>query len=237
MGPGVQVPGFQHAAGSRSGFSLVEVVTAMSILAMVLGSIFFATTGMQNLFIESQNLSQLSLRAQNAMDRVVEMASQAVTGDAMFSPLRPSTGVDSHCLRFRLMQSIDAATGNPIYDDISRVYVYGPDAGGPEPCSGLIIGRGSTLGEIYANAKGPDGTLGTSDDNTSVSTATGIPFDELLIPSSLAPSTGQMFTVNVSPAPIGRLVTFTLRINMLATNGNFVLPNDLVLTERVALRQ
>src|SRR2546427_602460 len=111
-----------HRPQSRAGFTLLELATSVSILSIVLGSIFLATTGTQNLFLENQALSQLNLRAQIAMDRLVELSSQALTGDAKFSPLEPPTGVDSHCLRFRLIDHMDPVTGDPVYDDAAKVY-------------------------------------------------------------------------------------------------------------------
>ena len=51
------------------------------------------------------------------------IASQAVTTDNSFTPLKPSTGIDSHCLQFRLIDSF--AAGQPVYDDDLVVYIYG----------------------------------------------------------------------------------------------------------------
>ncbi len=221
--------------GRGSGFSLIELVTAFSIFVMVLGSILTATTGTQDLFVEHQILSQLELEAEAALDRIVQLTRQALTADPQFSPLKPNTGVSSHCLRFRLIQYIDTATGNPVYDDDARVYVLGPDAGA-EPCGGVIIGRGPSLSAIHSAGMGPDGVLGTSDDDTTTSLAGGLPAVELVLPSTFAPRTGEMFTITVTPAPAGRLITFNLRLNRLGANGTFIFPNDLVMTERVALR-
>ena len=69
---------------------------------------------------------------------MVELSGQAVTSDDEFSPLRPATGINSHCLRFRFIESIDSVTGIVTYDDVTRVYIYGPDAGS-NPCAGLIV--------------------------------------------------------------------------------------------------
>lgn len=216
-----------------SGLTLLELALTTGMVGVFLSGVFSATFGVQKAFLQGEELSELALRARNAMERVVAVSGQAVTGDALYSALRPSTGVDSHCLRFRLIQSIDTATGQPIYDDNLRVYIYGPDSG-TNPCQGLIIGRGTDLAAIHSAAAGPDGFLGTRDDNTAA-VSSGIPAVELLIPADHAPRTGDMFTVNSSPT--GRLLTFTLRLNARGADGNLILPNDLVLTERVALRQ
>lgn len=216
--------------------TLIELAASSAILLVVMGSVLTAFLGTQEAFAETQIVSQVQNRAQTAMERIVELASQALTSDAQFTPLKSSTGVDSHCLRFRLIQGFDVPSGSVIYDDATQVYIYGPDSG-TFPSAGLIIGRGSSLGAIFAAACGTDGFLGTTDDDTSVVLANGLPAVELLVPANYAPQTGEMFTVNVSPAPIGRLVTFTLRINGRKLDGTYVLENDLVLTERVALRQ
>ena len=76
-----------------------------------------------------------------------------MTTDAQFSPLKPNTGVDSHCLRFRLLLNIDATTGQPVYDDTGRIYLYGPDDG-TDPCAGIIVGRSPNLGAIHLTERG-----------------------------------------------------------------------------------
>ena len=220
---------------TQAGLTLVELVASLGILSVVMGSILMAVIGTQDAFLENQLASQLNLRAQLSLDRIVDLASQALTTDADFSTLRPATGVNSHGLRFRLVQYIDAATGNPSYDSVNRVYIHGPDSGA-EPCRGLVVGRGPSWTAIHSSACGADGFLGTTDDNTNV-LSSGIPMVEILIPGSFAPQTGDMFTVNVSPAPIGRFLTFTLRLNARGQDGNYLFPADLVLTERVALRR
>lgn len=219
----------------ESGMTLVEIVITTATL-LVLGLVTVtALIGSQNAFVQSQTMSLLQLRAQIAMDRIVALTSQAVTGDTEFSPLKPTSGVDSHGLRFRLISSIDGVSGTPVYDDTLKVYVYGPDSG-TSPSAGLIVGRGPTLADIYTTGAGLDGLLGTADDRTTA-IASGVPAVELLIPDTFAPQTGDMFRVNVTPAPTGRLLTFTLRLNAREADGDFVMTNDLVLTSTVALRE
>ena len=226
----------QGDARGMEGFTLLEVMITVVVISIMLISILPAIRGSQDAFVQSQIFSQLNLRAQNALDRIVDLSGQGVTTDAEFSPLKPNTGINSHCLRFRLLTTIDTVTGEPVYDDNARVYLYGPDDG-TDPCAGIIVGRGPNLGAIYNAAAGSDSLLGTLDDDTTVSVAAGLPAVELLLPKTFAPETGEMFTVNVNPAPIGRLLTFTLRLNAIDKNGNFLLPNDLVLSQTVALRQ
>ena len=221
---------------AEAGFTFLELMTTVAVLSVVLGSIFMATLSTQNVFLQSQTVSQLNLRAQHTMNRIVEMAGQALTSDAQFSPLKPSTGINSHCLRFRQLTAYDPNAGQAVYDDQARIYVYGPD-NGADPSSGLVIGRGPSLSDIHAAASGADGFLGSPDDDTLASVVNGLPAIELLMPSTFAPQAGEMFVVNVSPAPFGRLLTFTLRLNARGPDGSFLFPNDLVLTERVALRQ
>lgn len=220
---------------SRDGFTLTEAIATCAILTILLGSILVAMTGTQRAFVDNQILSHIQLRAQHAMSRVVALASQALTSDSFFSTLKPTTGVGAHCLRFRQVLYIDTTTGVVTYDNVAPVYIYGPDNTSSKS-SGLIIGRGATLSAIHSAGAGSDAWLGTADDDTNA-LINGVPVVELLIPDAFTPQAGDMFSVDVSPAPIGRLVTFTIRLNARDQTGNFLLPNDLVLSESVALRQ
>lgn len=216
--------------------TFVEVAASLAVLVILLGSVLAATLSTQSVFVEDQLISQLHLRTEEALDRIVSLTSQALTTDAQFSPLLPATGIAAHCLRFRQVQGIDSATGAVLYDDAAQIYILGPDAGA-FPCSGVIIGRGPNLSTISASGAGADGILGTRDDAVNTIVASNLPVVELLLPDTLAPQTGEMFTVDVTPAPIGRLVTYTLRVNTRGPDGTFLLANDLVLTERTALWQ
>ncbi len=219
----------------ESGFTLIEVTVATAVMGILLTSVVSVVFGIQTAFIEGQMVADLNLQAQRAMTRVVELSGQAVTSDDEFSPLRPATGINSHCLRFRFIASIDPVTGIVTYDDVTRVYIYGPDAWA-NPCAGLIVGRGANLTEIHQFGSGADDLLGTVDDHVSANIG-GLPYVELLVPSNFAPMTGEMFTVDLSSSLYGRLLTFTLRTNARTRDGDYVLSQDLVLTERVALRQ
>lgn len=215
--------------------SLLELMAAVGLLGVFLAGILGTLAGTQSTFLENRSIWVVQVRAQKALDRIVSVARQAVTEDADFSFLKPSTGVNSHGLQFRLLDFIDGG-GQPVYDDTLRVFIYGPDSG-ESPSKGLIIGRGPDLATIHATGGGPDGFLGTRDDNTTAAISGGVPAVELLVPSIYAPRTGEMFTINFDPGSDGRLITFTLRLNVKHRDRGFVIPDDLVLTERVALMQ
>ena len=219
-----------------AGMGIVEVSIVLSLTVIVSTVAMSTMLGSQRSIAEGVRQGELRIRAQHAMERLTSTLGQALTSDAEYSPLKPSTGADSHCVRFRLLQSTDPVTGAPIYDDSLRVYVYGPDSG-TTPNAGLIIGRGPDLAAIYAAGAGADALLGTTDDDASTSLGGGVPAVELLIDSRYSPSSGDMFSVDVVPAPIGRLLEITLRLNVREANGNFALADDLVLQERVTLRQ
>lgn len=215
------------------GFSLIEmaiVVVVLSILVLAILSSVFMT---QKAFAESEVVSRLTLRARNAMDRIVFVASQAVTTDTAFTPLNPATGTNSHGFRFRQILSFDPDTGQPVFDDLWRVFIYGPDSGS-FPCDSLVILRGPDLATLLAGASGADATFGTNDD---LFTAGGNTFVEMLIPGIYNPASGDMVNIDFEPAPFGRLLTITLRLNVRGADGNFLLPDDLVITERLALKQ
>jgi type II secretory pathway pseudopilin PulG len=219
------------------GLTLLDVTTSTVILAILMTGILTGLLNSQQAFVEDQTAANLSLRAQRAMNRLVRVAGQALTNDAQFTPLNPVTGVDSHGLRFRLLQSVDPITGDPLYDDDAQVFIFGPNAGAT-PCAGLIIGRGPDLNQVYNTASGGDAVLGTNDDDTNVVLSGNWPAVELLLPSVFVPAVGTMLEIDFTPAPVGRLLTFTLRVNAPDPDGNgFVLQNDLVLVERVALRE
>jgi type II secretory pathway pseudopilin PulG len=219
----------------EAGLTLIELVITMAVWSVFLIGTVTALAGAQRVFVDSQELSELHLRAQRALDRIASLASQAVTTDAQYTPLKTTSGIGSHCLRFRILDSVDGA-GQPTYDDNLQVFIYGPDSG-TEPSSGLIVGRGPDLATIHATGSGADGLLGTVDDDTTTVLSGTIPAVELLLPDTYAPQTGTMLTIDISPPPNGRLITFTLRLNKQRADGSYLIPNDLVLTERIALRQ
>ena len=225
----------KRSTRTPDGFTLVEVVVGIGILSIMLLAVV-ALVGSQRAFVEDQVVSRLRLTAQHALERVVATTSQAVTADGDLTPLVPITGVDSRGFRFRLIESIDPGTGLATYDDTLKVYIYG-SVSGANPCRGLVIGRGPSLAQVHSAGCGADKVLGTEDDDTRASFGDQIPAVELLVPETFTPRTAPLFAVDVDPASGGRFVTFTLRLNARSPNNDWVLENDLVVTERVALKQ
>ena len=222
--------------GRTVGLTFIEVLTTTAVFALLAVSVLLALFGMQGAVVRSEIVSEIRARAQRAMDRVTELASQASRADAAYTPLQPTTGSGSHGLRFRLVSSVDGATGTAVFDDTARVYIFGPDDGNL-PCRGLIVGRGPTLDDIHALGSGPDGVLGTLDDVTSESFVPGIPLLELLVPETFTPRADEMFTVDMEPDSGGGTLRLTLRLNARGRDGQFLFEEDLVLSERVTLRQ
>lgn len=214
------------------GLTLLEVLGVATLLAALTGGAVSAYLQMHGSFNRSQIVSQLMMRTQYAMERLVQMSSQAVSDDSLFSPFEPYTGEDSRGLRFRLIDSL--AGGAASYDDEHRVYLYGPN--GTVPCGGIVLGRGPSLTTIAAKAAGSDGKLGTEDDETSKRVSSGGPaYVNVLLPEEFAPREGSMFSVNVSPS--GRMLLFIIRSNARDASGNWVLEQDLEIRQRVALLQ
>ena len=197
-----------------------------------MGSAVTGLVGAQYAFTENELHDRLRGRAQHAVERIVAVSRGALTIDAELSPLKPNTGVGSHGLRFRTLQSLQS-DGTLVYD-ADRVFILGPDPGA-HPTTGLVIVRGADIDAAFAQSSGPDGTLGTTDDVVDPGTSTTAPKLELLVPDRYAPSAGNMLTLDVAPG--GRLLTFNLRLNVRTRNGAFLLPNDLSITQTVALRQ
>lgn len=214
------------------GLTILELTIVMSVATILITGALSTINDLQDSFIENQIISRMQLRSQHALDRLTNVVGQALTSDSQLATLDPSSGVDSSGLRFRFLTNVVA--GNPVYEDTLRVFVLGP-SDAPAPCDGVIIGRGPSPEQIHTAAAGADGRLGTLDDDTSVSLGVDVPAVELLLPSTYAPSNGRMLTINQTPG--SRLVTLTLRLNARRPDGTFVLVDDLVLTERVALRQ
>ena len=75
--------------------------------------------------------------------------------------------------------------------------------GGDEPCHGLVIGRGPDRTSVYTIGRGPDGVLGTEDDDTETAHSGGVPANEVLIPGKYAPREGELFDIRVEGRPAG----------------------------------
>lgn len=218
--------------GPERGLTLLEMMIVLGVATLLVTGVLSTINGLQNSFVENQVISRMTLRSQHALDRITSVLGQAVTTDSQLSPLDPTTGVASSGIRFRFL--VDFTAGSPVYEDNLRVFVLGPSEGAA-PCAGIILGRGPSPEQIHAAGAGADGLLGTLDDDTSVSLGVDIPAVELLLPSTYAPREGRMLTIDMTPGT--RLITITMRINSVRPNGTFVLADDLVLTERIALKQ
>ncbi len=215
----------------QAGLSLVEATVAVAILTVLIAAAGNAIVGMNSVFAEDQTQSRITHRARRAMERIVSTVSQAVTKDPTFAGIQSDGGGNFHGLQFRMLSSV--VSGAPVYDDVAKVFVYGAHQG-TFANAGVILGRGGTLAAIHAAAAGSDNVLGTVDDNTSVSISGGPPAVELLVPSTFAPSQGDMLTIAVDLTR--RSVTVTLRLNA-PTDDGFAFDTDIVLQERVSLRQ
>lgn len=217
----------------QRGFTLIEVVISTALLAILAGALTTSFWTIQEAIGEEQSEADLLFRSRTAMDRIVRLASQAVTSDTAYTLLDPTTGSDQWAMRYRDLLNVTSGVAN--YDDVLVVHLLGPD-GGVTPCSGIVVGRGPTLNAVYNAGSGADGWLGTLDDDVSASFDGVTPAVELLLPSDYAPQNGRMLTFVPDPASGGRIITVTLRSNFLQNDGTYVRTTDLVLTERVALR-
>jgi prepilin-type N-terminal cleavage/methylation domain-containing protein len=217
----------------RDGFTLIEIVIACALLAVVVGGVTSSFWTVQAAFDEERAEAELLFRSRAAMDRLSRLTSNAVTRDAAFALLPIAAGATPWGLRFREIDSVVA--GNAVYDDLLVVHLIGPNAGGA-PCAGVIVGRGPDLGAIWVAGRGADSTLGTADDDVGAELGAGTPAVEILIPQEFAPQIGQMLEFSTAGSPSGRLVTITLRTNFQRPDGTWLLAQDHVFTERVALR-
>ncbi len=207
----------------EQGFTLIELATSLALISTVLVAIFGAYLGIQEAFAENQTQTSVRMRSRAAMERIVQLASQANTTDAEFASLGSDEG-----LGFRLTTNF--VDGDPVYDDTLHCFIYGPSAS--PNCEGVVVGRGSSLLALHSAVAGDDSILGTVDDNTSA-ISNGTRQLELLLDERYQPSTAPMLQVVIDAD--ARLVTFTLRTNFRDGEGGFLLGEDIVLTERVAL--
>ena len=217
-----------------SGYTLLEMMFSMVLLTTLLGGIAAAFVTIQSSFDEEVSEAQLQFRSRSAMDRLSHVASRALTSDPTFALLPASNAPTARGLTFRNFLTVDAV-GDPIYDDLLRVFLIG-DSGGQTPASGVVVAHGPSLDAIGLACAGPDGLLGTADDDLAVEYAAGVPAVELLVPDWLAPQAGRMLEITEEAGANGRLLKITLRTNFLLPDGTFLRSTDLVLEERVALK-
>lgn len=255
----------QHSRGNPvrvgdRGYSLIEVVIVLSIFTLVIGGVTSSFWTVQASFDEQVVEADLQRTVRSAMDRITHLTKGALTSDTAYGPLdttvttasaklmtavKSTTGTESyelieqdttavvaHSMRFR--DVLDIVNGNPVYDDVGQYFFLAP--GGPVPCDGVVLGRGPDAGSVAQYAAGPDGRLGTTDDDTAVEFVNGIPAVEMLLPAEYAPRSGTPLTFTIDPQSEGRLIMVTMRVNARRPDGSFLHEQDLVLRERVALR-
>lgn len=209
-----------------------QPVVSAGLWAIFAAILLSGTVGATRAFDGAQTAADVRVQAVAAMARIVATARQAVGLDDTWPPCA-SRGATAAGLRFRPLRAVSAG-GQPVYDDRSAVWIRGPDPT-PPAVAGLIIGRGPTLEDIHGAAAGPDGVLGTADDDEAASLDGDTPAVEVVLPSSYAPRGGAMLDVQVCEDR--RLLTVTLRVNARHPDGGYLLEEDLVMSERVALRQ
>jgi hypothetical protein len=196
---------------------------------------------------ESALISQARERAQNAMERIVSVTSGAVTTDDSLTTFGiTSKESESAGLRFRSIQTVDAAEETIEYSP-NNTYIYGPDESVSKN-KGLVIVRGSTLSEAESLVAGPGGYFGTTDDRVEYLESCYSPEAklaiinpesavEVLIPDRFQPRSGRMFSVATDSVSGGRLITYTIRVNIEGPDQSPLLAKDIVVTQRIALRQ
>lgn len=221
----------------QAGLTLTEVVVSSAVLMVLCFGMLTFEVGAQGAFSDQQVLANIHEKVRLALTRMAQDTGKAltVTGSEL-STLWPATGSDARGLQFR--EVIGADTAGPLFGP--TIVFAGPHTGTPTgaDCSGIVRLRESnlhtSLSTITALA-GSDSLFGTFDDLTSSVGSDGQRVVEVLIPSTLAPSstTEPMLRVDLS----GRVVTFTVRVNYRRSNGTYLLPDDLVIDERVALRR
>lgn len=223
------------AANARiqRGFTLVELSISAGLLVLLLGSITSSFWVVSAAFDEEVSEADLVFRARSGMDQLVRIASNTVTSDAAYELLPAGGGPDRWGLRHR--ELLEVKNGIPDYEDFLVVHLIGPNTGAA-PCEGVVVGLGPDLAAIHGAGAGPDGLLGTVDDDVTAEFVAGTPVVRLLIPSTFAPQSGEMLSITDTTSASGRLLTITLRTNLLRPDGTFLRTQDLVLTERVALR-
>ncbi|MBX3471740.1 MAG: type II secretion system protein [Planctomycetes bacterium] len=221
----------------RAGLTLMEVVVSSAILALLAAGMMIFEVGAQRTYSEQQVRANLHQHVRSALRRMVLDTSAALTiPDCELSTLWPASGTDARGLQFREVTGGDGS--GPVF---GRTVVFaGPHpAGAPAggAAAGIVRLREANLHHPTFNLTtitglaGLDGLFGTADDQTSAVASDGQRVVEVLVPASCAPITGPMLRVDLA----GRVVTFTIRANFRQGDGNYLLVNDLVMTERAAL--
>ncbi len=244
-----------HARNQRrslAGFTALEVMFSTTLMIFIVGGVTSSFWTIERGFDEQLTESDLQLKSRTAMDRLVRLTSSALTTDTSFDMMdsttrsgtktefdtsynlvETTTTVDSTAsLCFRELESV--TNGVAVYDDTKKFYLLGPDA--LTPTEGIVLGRGPDANTVSTFAAGPDGILGTKDDDTKVEFVLGTPAVETILSGDYKPQGGSMLEFTTEAGGDGRMVTITLRANVLRSDGTYLRTNDLVLEERVALR-
>jgi len=231
--------------------SIVEVSFGATLLAFIVGGVTSSFWTVQAAFDEQVAEAELQLKTRSAMDRLVRLAGTALTTDEEFAlpeqkqkpgqakkvnankklVTEDATLNAAASLEFREILAVE--NGEPVYDDELKYLLLGPESS--TPVEGVIVGRGPDADSVLDAASGADGILGTQDDAAAEFVA-GTPAVEILLPGDFAPRSGEMLEFSTVDGTDERLVTITLRVNTQRPDGSWLLDDDLVLQERVALR-
>lgn len=98
----------------RTGLSLLEILTAVSLLILVVGVVGKNLVNSFQGYISLTNLTYSTTRAQTVMDRLVQ---QLITGS--FTSLNPYDPVDSDFIEFQNI--IGVSSGEPIFGGTIRI--------------------------------------------------------------------------------------------------------------------
>jgi type II secretory pathway pseudopilin PulG len=229
-------PAFAPPTSTRRralGFTLLEVVVSLGILAFVSTMILTFEVGFSDVHIEREMRAQLHHQVRAALVTLSTDLGRALTttGGELLT-CDPVTGTDARAIQFREVTGGSAA--GPIWGP--TIVFTSPGATGDLAAAGIVrlradgLHTAGPLGAFVAQQRGPDGLWGTLDDDCRLTQ--GQVSVRTLLPGTMAPQTGPMLRIDVAAS----LVTITIRSNQRKGTG-WLLPVDLVLTERVALKQ
>lgn len=246
----MEITGRRSSSRATSGFSLIEVSISIAILGTVLGGVLWVVHGARQVTTEHVLASETRRVVRDAMNRIVEAMSGAVTSDASLLTFAPNDDGGFRGVRFREVTDMNAA-GSSIEFATRNTYIYGPDDTVGKN-RGLVLGTAETLEDLEDEGGGSDGLLGTVDDTISLivdllgtssepppssESPTTRPVVDVLIHEKYQPRSGEMFAIEDDAGSDGRFRRFTIRANVRSPDGLFLLDQDVVLTQRVALRR
>jgi hypothetical protein len=215
------------------GLSLMEVMVSMGILAAMSTLIMTFEVGYTTMYAEQSTAAFVRSRVRNALVVMsADIGRATTTAAGELATFDPGSGVNARAIQLREM--LGGNTSGSIWGP--TIIFAGPGATGDLASAGIVRLRDDNLhttgglNAFRAQQVGGDNLWGTLDDDCRLTQ--GKVSVMTLVPASMAPQTGSMFQVDLS----GRLVTITIRANM-RRGTTWVLPTDLVVTERVALLQ